>query len=50
MRHFAWSDEKNRELKSNANRTVCFEDIVAAIDGDGLLDDVEHVNAAKYPR
>ena len=49
MRHFAWSEDKNRDLKANAHRAVCFEDIVAAIESGGLLDDVEHVNAVKYP-
>jgi hypothetical protein len=28
---------------------VCFEDIVAAIESGGLLDDIEHVNSKKYP-
>jgi hypothetical protein len=50
MKQIAWSDAKNRELKANRNRAVCFEDIVAAIEGGGLLDDIEHVNAARYPR
>lgn len=49
MKQFAWSEDKNRELKANAHRAVCFEDIVAAIEGDGLLDDIVHVNAVKYP-
>jgi hypothetical protein len=49
MRQISWSPEKNRELKENPNRSVCFEDIVAAIESGGLLDDIEHVNAKKYP-
>jgi hypothetical protein len=28
---------------------ICFEDIVAAIEGGGLLDEIEHPNADKYP-
>ncbi len=49
MKQINWSPEKNRELKENANRSVCFEDILAAIESGGLLDDIEHVNVGKYP-
>jgi hypothetical protein len=49
MKTIAWSAEKNRELKSDAKRRICFEDIVAAIDGGGLMDDIEHPNREKYP-
>ena len=49
MRSIAWSPEKNRELKSDAKRKICFEDIVAAIESGGLLDDIEHPNREKYP-
>jgi hypothetical protein len=49
MRTIAWSPEKNRELKSDAKRRICFEDIVAAIEAGGLLDDIEHPNREKYP-
>jgi hypothetical protein len=49
MKKIFWSDEKNRALKEHPDRNVCFEDIVAAIDAGGLLDDVEHPNGAKYP-
>jgi hypothetical protein len=49
MRTIAWSPEKNRELKSDARRRICFEDIVAAIESGGLLDDIEHPNRKKYP-
>jgi hypothetical protein len=37
----SWSPEKNRELKSDVKRNICFEDIVAAIEGGGLLDEIE---------
>ena len=40
---------KNCELKSDAKRRICFEDIVAAIESGGLLDDIEHPNREKYP-
>jgi hypothetical protein len=28
---------------------VCFEDIVAAIESGGLIDDIEHPNKDRYP-
>ena len=46
--YFTWSDEKNKELKANPDREVCFEDIVASIETGGLLDDLEHSNSDKY--
>ncbi len=49
MKTISWSPEKNRELKSDAKRNICFEDIVAAIESGGLLDDIEYPNAEKYP-
>jgi len=49
MLKFLWSIEKNRALKEHSDRHICFEDIVAAIDAGGLLDDVEHPNVEKYP-
>jgi hypothetical protein len=49
MVQFKWNADKNLLLKQNTSQDVCFEDIITAIDGGGLLDDVEHLNAAKYP-
>ena len=49
MKTITWSPEKNRELKSDATRRICFEDVVAAIEAGGLLDDIEHPNRDKYP-
>ena len=49
MKTIVWGVEKNRELKSDPKRRICFEDIVAAIESGGLLDDIEHPNRAKYP-
>ncbi len=40
---------KNHELKSDSKRRICFEDIVAAIESGGLLDDIEHPNREQYP-
>ena len=44
---FEWSEEKNRQLQ--AERGICFEDIVIAIHEDKLLDVVKHPNQTKYP-
>ena len=44
-----WSIEKNNQLKAHPDRGICFEDIVAAIDQGGLLDDVAHPNTDRYP-
>jgi hypothetical protein len=49
MVQFRWNEEKNLLLKQNSDRAICFEDIVAAIESGGLLDNVEHINASKYP-
>jgi hypothetical protein len=50
MPKFLWSIEQNRTLKEHSDRNICFEDIVAAIDAGGLLDDIEHPNREKYPK
>lgn len=42
-----WSAEKSLWLKQKRN--ISFEDIVLAIDGDGLLDVIDHPNKQKYP-
>ncbi len=49
MVHFTWSAEKNLMLKQDSFRAICFEDVVAAIENGGLLDDIEHGNSLKYP-
>jgi hypothetical protein len=49
MKAYVWSPEKNQALKANGKRNICFEDIVAAIEGGGLLADIRHPNVAKYP-
>lgn len=48
MKPFRWSSEKNRQLK--IERGVSFEQMVVAMDDGGLLDILEHPNAAKYPK
>ena len=45
---FRWNAAKNLRLRSE--RGVCFEDVVAAIAEDRLLDILEHRNPARYPR
>ncbi|HYA37743.1 MAG TPA: toxin [Candidatus Methylomirabilis sp.] len=47
MKPFRWSHEKNEQLK--AERNISFEEIVLAIEADGLLDIVVHTNPGKYP-
>jgi uncharacterized DUF497 family protein len=47
MKLFRWSHEKNAALKSE--RGISFEEIVLAIEADGLLDVLRHPNAEKYP-
>lgn len=47
MKPFRWGHEKNAQLK--AERDISFEEIVLAIEADGLLDIVAHANPGKYP-
>lgn len=47
MKPFRWSHEKNERLK--AERNISFEEIVLAIEADGLLEIVMHSNVNKYP-
>jgi uncharacterized DUF497 family protein len=47
MKPFRWNHEKNEQLK--AERNMSFEEIVLAIEADGLLDIVAHSNPDKYP-
>jgi len=44
--HF-WDERKNEKLIQE--RGISFEDILEAIEGNGLLDITSHPNAAKYP-
>jgi uncharacterized DUF497 family protein len=47
VKPFRWSHEKNEQLK--AERNVSFEEVVLAIEADGLLDIVMHSNPGRYP-
>lgn len=49
MKKISWSVEKNRLLRADPDRNICFEDVVVAIEAGGLLDDIEHPNREKYP-
>lgn len=46
MKLFTWNNEKNQLLK--ADRQVCFEDVVLAIEMGFLLDVLVHPNQEKY--
>ena len=48
FRAFEWSQRKNIWLL--ANRNICFEQIVSAIETGKLLDIVEHPKPEKYAR
>jgi uncharacterized DUF497 family protein len=47
MKAFAWSPEKNAQLL--AERQLCFEAVVVAIEAGDLLDVQEHPNQQHYP-
>jgi hypothetical protein len=47
MKPFRWNHGKNEALK--IERSISFEEIVLAIEADGLLDELRHPNTDKYP-
>ena len=47
MKPFRWGIEKNVELL--AGRGLSFEQVVVAVEGDGLLDVLAHPNPKRYP-
>lgn len=47
MKPFRWNHDKNESLK--IERSISFEEIVLAIEADGLLDELRHPNTDKYP-
>lgn len=47
MKAFRWNHEKNEQLK--IDREISFEEIVLALEGNGLLDILRHPNESKYP-
>lgn len=48
MKPFRWNAEKNETLRSE--RGISFENIVVAVESDGLLDILAHPNQMKYPK
>lgn len=47
MKPFRWNPEKSAVLKQE--RGVSFEQIVVAVESDGLIDIVSHPNPARFP-
>ena len=47
MKPFRWSHDKNESLK--LERGISFEIVSLAIEAGGLLDELHHPNADKYP-
>ena len=47
MKPFRWDSDKNERLK--AGRGISFEEIVAAVEEDGLKDVLVHPNQRRYP-
>lgn len=47
MKPFRWNHDKNEVLK--VERSISFEEIILAIEADGLLDELRHPNPEKYP-
>jgi hypothetical protein len=47
MKPFRWNHEKNEALKKD--RRISFEEIVLAIEADGVLDQLEQPNPEKFP-
>jgi len=46
MKTFRWNHEKNEQLK--ADREISFEEILLALEEDGLLDILQHPNEPRY--
>jgi uncharacterized DUF497 family protein len=47
VKPFRWDHNKNEQLK--AERGISFEEVVLAVEADGLLDVLQHPNSGKYP-
>ncbi len=47
MKYFDWDELKNLKLK--AERTVCFEDVQAAIEEGKILANIDHPLKSRYP-
>lgn len=47
MLEYEWNEEKNKALI--ARHGIGFQDVIDAIESDGLLADLEHPNRLRYP-
>ncbi len=47
MKYFDWDELKNSKLK--ADRDICFEDIVTAINEGKIWENIHHPNQTRYP-
>lgn len=47
MKLFRWNEDKNQKLKEEIN--ISFEEIIEALNGNNLLDVMEHFNKERYP-
>ncbi len=47
MKYFDWDNQKNKRLKEE--RSVSFEEVLLAVEGNDILDIVEHPNKKAYP-
>ena len=46
MKPFDWNEEKNQKLK--IERDISFEEVIDAIENDGLLAEIENPHKEKY--
>lgn len=47
MKYFDWDPKKNERLKKE--RSISFEEVLVAIEGDGLIDIMKNPNQNRYP-
>ncbi|MCL4390272.1 MAG: BrnT family toxin [Patescibacteria group bacterium] len=46
MKYYDWNEEKNQKLKTE--RDISLEEIINAIESNGLLDEIENPHKEKY--
>jgi hypothetical protein len=47
MTKISWNIEKNRQLKADERRSICFEDIVVVLKTEGFLEDIASLKILK---
>lgn len=47
VKYVDWDKIKNEQLK--AERSICFEDVIQALDEGKELDRIDHFNKSRYP-